>query len=458
MLQNMELPLTITSALEKLRAGTLTSTDLIQNCLVETEKHDEKLGVFIHRDADLALENAQRIDSRRTKGDPLGVLAGIPLGIKDNIFTTDAPTTGQSLARDPIATIDAPIVARLRAADSVFMGKTTTLEFAFGLNDPEMPFPIPRNPWDLTRWSGGSSSGTASGTQAHMFLGGLGSDTAGSIRMPAAWCGVTGHKPTYGLVPRTGVIPLGWTLDHPGPIARTAEDCALLLSVISGPDHEDRSVQDHASFEFAPIGIDINKLRIGIATNSMQRSVSGVQLLVADAATLLSSLGADVVEIQLPLFDEVVDTVMLGLAAEAFAYHRRETIARWKDFGRSARSALITGALLTSTDYLQTLRVRKYAQRQVSQLFEDVDLIIAPTATQPAPTVDNLDFGEVVGMLQTQYWDAMGNPALSVPMGMLDGLPVGLQITGKPFADRDVLDAGRIWQQHTDHHTKVAPL
>lgn len=454
----MQYPETIASALDALLTGAITSEELVEASLERSEQFDDLLGVFLHQDAEQARAAAKAVDLRRRAGETMGPLAGIPLGVKDNILTADAPTTAQSSARDPIESDDAPIVARLRQAEAVIMGKTTTLEFALGFNDPDKPFPIPRNPWNVTHWTGGSSSGTASGTQAGMFLGGLGTDTAGSIRMPAAWCGISGHKPTFGLVPRTGVLPLGWTLDHAGPLARTAEDCAILLSVIAGPDGEDRSVRDQVSFDFAEVELDFRGLRVGIAQNPMSRSVTGVQRLVLDAGVMFESLGARVFELELPVYEEVVDSVMLGLSAEAFAYHRPEAINRWHDYGRSTRSALLTGALLSSTDYLQTLRVRRFAQRRLEELFENVDLIIAPTATQSAPRLDRLDFQEVVGMLQTHYWNGTGHPALSVPMGSVDGLPVGLQIVGRPFADQQVLDAGRIWQRHTDYHTQVVPL
>lgn len=454
----MREPATATSALHELETGSVTSESLTEACLAQADAHDLALGVFLHRDRDLSLAAARASDARRAAGAELGRLDGIPIGIKDIIFTHDAPTTGQSLVRDPVPTPDAPVVARLRAAGAVPMGKTSTMEFALGFSDPDKPFPTPRNPWNPARWTGGSSSGTGSGIQAGMFLAGLGTDTAGSIRMPAAWCGVSGHKPTYGLVPRTGVLPLAWSLDHTGPLARSAEDCALLLSVMAGADGQDRSVRPTASFELGPVQTDLTGLRIGIALDPMDRSVAEVQHLVRAAADVFADQGAIVSEVSLPHYAETIDAVMLGLAAEAMTYHRNDAVDRWHDFGRATRSALLTGALLSGADYAQTLRVRRHTQRRMAELFDRVDLIIAPTATQPAPVVEPLDFDEVVGMLQTHYWNGTGHPALSVPMGFVDGLPVGLQITGRPFEDRTVLDAGRIWQQLTSHHLEAAPL
>lgn len=454
----MDQPATISSALAAMDTDEVTSMELTASCLAVADTHDASLGVFLHRDRERSIAAARASDAYRDAGNPARPLEGIPVGIKDIIFTHDAPTTAQSLVRDPVATPDAPVVARLRAAGAVPMGKTTTLEFALGFTDPGMPFPIPLNPWDPTRWTGGSSSGTGSGTQTGMFLGGLGTDTAGSIRMPAAWCGVSGHKPTYGLVPRTGILPLAWTLDHAGPLARTAEDCARILAVIAGPDGNDRSVRPSAGFTFGDVVQSLPGLRVGLALDPLDRSIPAVQSLIRAAAETLTAEGAIVSEIRLPEYDCVVDAVMLGLAAEGLAYHRNEAIDRWKDFGRATRAALMTGALISGADYAQTLRVRRHAQRKMAELFDSVDVIIAPTATHPAPPVDPLDFGEIVSMLQTHYWNGTGHPALSVPAGFVDGLPVGLQITGRPFQDQQVLDTGRIWQQLTSHHLKAPSL
>jgi aspartyl-tRNA(Asn)/glutamyl-tRNA(Gln) amidotransferase subunit A len=227
---------------------------------------------------------------------------------------------------------------------------------------------------------------------------------------------------------------------------------------MAGPDGEDRSVRAGTGIGFGEIELTLNGLRIGLATEPMGYATPEVQRLVRAAADTLTSAGAVVSEVSLPVYEEVIDSVMLGLAAEAMAYHRNEAVSQWHDFGRPTRSAFLTGALISGADYTQTLRVRRHAQRALTEVFDGVDLIIGPTATGPAPRLDALDFGEVVGMLQTHYWNGTGHPALSVPMGRIDGLPVGLQIVGRPFEDQAVLDAGRIWQQLTTHHLETAEL
>ncbi|GIJ29870.1 glutamyl-tRNA(Gln) amidotransferase [Micromonospora qiuiae] len=401
-------PRTITQSLHDLQSGALTATALLDEVEAAADRWDSSLGVYLYRSGQAAWAEAEQVDARRERGEALGPLAGIPLGIKDVIATYGAPTTAQSLiARDP--KVDAPTVARLRAAGAVVTGKTSTMEYALGFNDPDKPFPMPRNPWDSLRWTGGSSSGTGSGIAAGFFLGGLGTDTAGSVRMPAAWCGVTGHKPTYGVVPRTGVFPLGWTYDHVGPLARTAEDCALLLSVIAGPDGQDPAATGHG-FAYSPEPVrPLRGLRIALAVDPLEVSTAEVCRLTREAAEVFAAAEAVVTEIRLPHYAEGVDVTMLGLAAEALT-------------------------------------------------FDDIDLVLSPTASRPAPLVDGLDFDEVVAMLQTAYWNATGNPALSVPMGLADGMPVGLQIVGRPHADQLVLDAGRHFQDLTDHHLRRPDL
>ncbi len=451
-------PTTVVAALEQMAAGRVTASELLERMSRRADSEDGLLGVYLHRTKEGARSTARSVDERRAAGLPTGPLAGVPLAVKDIILTADAPTTGQSLLRDATRTTgDATVTARLRTADGVLTGKTTTMEFALGFSDPDKPFPTPRNPWDRTRWTGGSSSGTASGIAAGMFLGGLGTDTAGSVRMPAAWCGVTGHKPTYGLVPRTGVLPLGWTLDHVGPLARTAEDCALLLSVIAGPDGRDPTVPAGTSFSFGAPQVDLDRLRIGVALDPMELSVPQVQTRVHAAVEVLAAAGASVREVRLPVYDAACSATMHSLAAEALAYHRHDLRSRWSDFGRPTRAALLTGALMGGADYVQAQRVRRHAVAGLADLFQHVDVLLTPTASGPAPPVDDLDFGAVVAMLLTTYWDATGNPALSVPMGLVDGLPVGLQVIGRPFEDRTVLDVGRAFQSMTDHHLARPP-
>jgi aspartyl-tRNA(Asn)/glutamyl-tRNA(Gln) amidotransferase subunit A len=221
------LPLTLTDAAMALREGTVTSVALTEAAIAAADAADETVGTYLTRFNEYALERAATADAELARGEDRGPLHGIPFGVKDILAMAEGPTTAQSLILDRSwgAGKDAPTVARVKAAGAVITGKTTTMEFACGIPDATKPFPIPRNPWNLDTWAGGSSSGTGSGVAAGMFLAGLGTDTAGSIRIPAAFCGVSGLMPTFGRVPKSGCVPLGYSLDHVGPMARSARDC-----------------------------------------------------------------------------------------------------------------------------------------------------------------------------------------------------------------------------------------
>lgn len=437
-------PSTIAEAREALDRGEVTSVELVDRAAAGIAAHDAELGIFLAPTLESAARTAAEADERRAAGTPLGPLDGIPVVVKDIVFTEDAPTTGQSLARDPVPTGDAPALTGLRAGGAVFLGKTTTMEFALGFTDPAGPFPVPRNPWDATRWTGGSSSGTASAVALGIGLGGVGSDTAASIREPAAWCGITGHKPTHGIVSQEGVLPLAWSFDHVGPMARTAADCALLLDVMARPGALPQSAPTPPT--------TLEGLRVGVAVEPLERSQPGVQALVRAAVDALSDAGAVTREVRLPHYDEANDVVMLGLAAEGLAYHHEDARSRWNDYGPVARAALLSGLLITGADAVQLQRVRRHIQRRSAALYDDLDVIVAPTCGGPAPLADDLRFDEVVGLLHTQYWNATGEPALSVPIGNVDGLPVGMQIIGPAYADARVLAVGDLYQQLTDHH------
>ena len=439
-----EPPFTIAEARRALDGGEITAVELVERAAAGIAAHDEELGIFLAPTLDSATRTAAEADRRRADGAALGPLDGIPVVVKDIVFTSDAPTTGQSLARDPAPTGDAPALTGLRTGGAVFLGKTTTMEFALGFTDPAGPFPVPRNPWDALRWTGGSSSGTASAIALGIGLGGVGTDTAASIREPAAWCGITGHKPTHGLVPQEGVLPLAWSFDHVGPMARTAEDCALLLNLMARPGRPVASAQASPT--------TLRGLRVGVAVEPLERSQPEVQALVADAVAALTEAGAETRDVRLPHYDEANDVVMLGLASEGLAYHHGDARTRWTDYGPVARAALLAGLLITGADAVQLQRVRRHIQRRSAALYRDLDVIVAPTCGGPAPLADRLDFNEVVGLLHTQYWNATGEPALSVPIGTVKGLPVGLQIAGPAYADDRVLAVGHLYQQLTDHH------
>lgn len=459
--------MTIESAAAALRAGTVTSVELTTAALAAADRLDPQLGTWLARFDQQALARAARADAELAAGHDLGPLHGIPIGIKDILATDEGPTTAQSLTLDPTwgDQGDGPVVARLRAAGSVILGKTTTMEYAIGRPDPSKPFPVPRNPWNPERWTGGSSSGSGSAVASGQALGAIGTDTGGSIRLPAAYNGISGHKPTYGLVPKSGCVPLGLTYDHIGPMCRSAWDCAAMLDAIAGPDPSDRTTIDAPPApNLAAIARGLDGLRIGLITNDRVRSGSGPATLAAleAAAAELAGGGATVIEVELPYYDELCVGAFLALQAEAFAWHRSTLAARWADYGRPTRLTLAQGALISAGDLVQVERVRQIARRAVREAMDagNIDLLISPTTGHGATAFHGADTDAInPKALHTPAWNATGYPALSVPMGFDgDGLPLGLQIIGRPLADALVLAAGHAYQQATNWHLQLPPL
>jgi aspartyl-tRNA(Asn)/glutamyl-tRNA(Gln) amidotransferase subunit A len=380
------------------------------------------------------------------------------VAVKDIITTEEGPTTAQSVVHDRSwgGGRDAPVVARLREAGAVVMGKTSTMEFAIGLPDPSKPFPIPRNPWDPATWPGGSSSGTGGGLAAGLFLGGLGTDTGGSIRIPASFCGITGLKPTFGRVPKTGCVPLGYSFDTIGPMARTVHDCAVMLAVIAGPDGNDPCAVDVPAGDYvAGLGEPVAGLRIGAARPHKDGDDIDPALAASfdGALEAMAAAGAEVVEVEIPYYRELTDATLLASGAEAFAYHRANLGKRWADYGAGTRAYIAVGALHTAADYVAAQRVRRIGQRAVAGLLERIDVVAMPTTAIAAPELANLDPSRLLGAIYTPVWNGVGLPTLALPMGFnAAGLPLGMQLSGRPWDEATVLRLGAAYQAGTDWH------
>jgi aspartyl-tRNA(Asn)/glutamyl-tRNA(Gln) amidotransferase subunit A len=459
-----EIPLTIADAAAAMRAGTLTSVELTTACFEAADALDEQIGCYLARFDETALEAATEADRAFAAGEDAGPLQGIPLGIKDIIATDEGPTTAQSLILDPAwgDQGDAPVVARLRAAGAVIAGKVTTMEYACGMPDPEKPFPIPRNPWNLERWPGGSSSGTGNGIAAGLFLGGLGTDTGGSIRCPAAYCGISGIKATYGRVPKSGCVPLGYSLDHIGPMARSAYDCAAMLDVLAGYDASDPYAADVPVPSYtAGLDGDLSGMRLGVdRLHTIARATDPAVVAAFEAALdELEAAGATIEEVALPLYDELAAATMATAFAEAFAYHRNDLASRWSDYGRSTRRFVARGALLNSADFAQAQRVRTAGLAAMKQAFAPFDAVVVPTALIGAPPVDGTELDDILDWICTPVWNAVGFPALSVPMGFDSmELPVSLQIVAAPFQEAATFKVGDALQRRSDWHLRVPPI
>ena len=458
------LPVTLTGAAAALRSGAVTSVQLTEAAIDRATKLDDSLGVYLSRFDDYAMAMAVTADAELAAGTDRGPLHGIPCAVKDIIAMAEGPTTAQSLILDPAwgAGRDAPVVARLKRAGAVITGKVTTMEFAIGMPDPGKPFPLPRNPWDTSTWPGGSSSGSGAGVAAGLFYMALGTDTGGSIRIPAAFCGVSGLMPTFGRVPKAGCVPLGYSLDHIGPLARSVADCAAVLEVIAGHHPSDPDCVD-APFTAQSADGDLGGVRVGVAIeNQFSGQADPAARPAFDAAVaVLAARGADVREVRLPYWSEMATANMVTMESEALAYHRADLRARWADYFAMTRAFIGQGAFVSGADYVQAQRVRRVAQQALGDLFAEVDLIVSPTVQCGGPRYEEITGWGPAGMegfmaqVNTPYWDSVGNPVLAVPVGFTAaGLPLSMQIAGPPFGEAAALRAGQVYQEHTSWHLR----
>jgi aspartyl-tRNA(Asn)/glutamyl-tRNA(Gln) amidotransferase subunit A len=463
---SLDIPRTITEAAAALRDGSLTSLDLTSTMLDRIDRMQEPLGAFVTVMHESALDAAAQADKAFGDGIDSGPLQGIPLAVKDIIATKDAPTTANSRVLSPEfgKGVDAPVTARLRNAGSVIVGKATTNEFALGMPDDTKGFPIPHNPWNVLHTASGSSSGTGIAVAAGLALGGLGTDTGGSVRGPASANGHTGLKVTFGRVPKSLVAPLGYTLDSVGPMARSAADCALILQVIAGYDATDRfaskaEVPDYLSM----LDGDVTGLKIGLPmpyffdAPDLSAEVRDAVLAVADT---LTARGAIVSHVVVPYAAEAKTGNTVTMISEAYAYHRNNLVNRWTDYGRFTRPALGRGFMYTGADYVQAQRLRTVFREGVAAVLRDVDVMIMPTSTTPAERSDQMDVSKRLTQSSfTGQWNFAGLPSVAVPCGFSEsGLPLSFQVVGKPFAEGTVLKVADAYQRVTDHHLQVPPI
>ena len=456
-------PVTISEAAAAIRSGEITAVELTTKHLERIEAENERLGAFVTVMPETALAAAKAADDDLANGIDRGPLQGIPLAIKDIIATKDAKTTANSLilAPDWGAGIDAPVVARLRATGAVMVGKSTTSEFACGMPDAEKPFLVPHNPWNVDHTPSGSSAGTGIAVAAGLALGGLGTDTGGSVRGPAAANGHTGLKVTFGRVPKNSVVPLGYSLDSIGPMARSARDCALLLSVMAGydPGDPDCAMEPVDDYVGALTG-SVAGLRIGVPTTYFYDSEAldpAQRAATLDAVEELRALGADVVEVVVPLAEEAARASMMAMFGEAYAYHRNDLVTRWGDYGRFTRTGIALGALFSAGDFAQAQRLRQVFRRSMAAIFRDVDVLVTPSGLGEAPRAADMNLEMFISApMFTPQWNFSGLPALAAPVGFgPQGLPLSMQIIGKPFAEATVLRVADAYQGVTDWHLQA---
>ncbi len=450
----------------------VSPVEVVEAHLARIDALDGKLHAFLMVMRESAVAAARRAEAAVAGGNSLGPLHGVPIGLKDLYNTTDAPTTGGStILAGATSAEDATVVARLRAAGAVMLGKLNLHEFAYGPEGLNDHYGTAWNPWDAKthRIAGGSSSGSGAAVAAGLCPGALGSDTGGSIRVPSALCGITGIKPTYGRVSRAGVLPLAWSLDHVGPMARSAADCALMLQVMAGLDPKDRSTSERPVPDYpAALTGDIRELRVGLLKASFLDAAGLVlQQAVEQATKVLTGLGARVDEAKLRLADQVVGASWAVISAEALAFHEKWLKERPGDYQADVRARLRAGAFVTGVQYVQAQRARALIRDEVTAVLERFDVLVAPAVPIVATAVgqNEVTIGRETTDVRaaltrfTRHFNLSGHPVCSVPCGFTAaGLPIGLQIIGRAFDEVTVLRVADAYQRATDWHTRRPPI
>lgn len=457
----MTTPLTITSALEALHRQKVTAQDLTKACLRQIEQLNPRLNAFITvMDAESALSAQLPANSH-----PLtSALRGIPIALKDLFDTAGILTTaGSKFFSENIPDRDAFVVEKLRQAGAIILGKTNTHEIALGVTGNNPHFGTARNPWDATRIPGGSSSGSAIAVATGMALGALGTDTGGSIRIPASLCGVVGLKPTYGRVSLRGVFPLSWNLDHVGPITKCVKDAALMLQVISAYDPADpTSVKMLGGDYLGHLVDDMEGRRIALGIGDYMDSTDlEVVNAVREASEVFKSMGCRVQEVNVDWMREAALANSSMTRADGAAVHRDRLREHPEMFGEDICRRLQDGAKTTSTEYILARRTQVEVRKRCEQFFESYDLLLSPTTPIAAPHIEGNDAVEEAARLTrfTSPFNLIGLPALSIPCGFTkSGLPIGLQIISRLWAEAKVLNAGYAYEQATEWHRRVPPM
>ena len=450
----------------RIRLRELSPVELTRAALERCERIEPKVNAFVLLLPEAALAAAREAEQEIGQGEHRGPLHGIPLGVKDLYWTRGVRTAaGSRILADFVPEEDSTAVARLRQAGAIVLGKTNMVEFAYGpLSSYHSEYGPTRNPWDLGRFPGSSSNGSGAAVAAGEVPGALGSDTGGSIRGPAAFCGVSGLKPTHGLVSLYGVIPLAASLDTCGPLARTAEDCAILLQAIAGHDPRDpASLQVEPSDYVDQLDQPIRGLRLGIPRDYFFADVEpGIAEAVDAAAEVLADQGAEVLPLELPGMEHDAKLAYRIVQVEASAYHRRNLAERPDDYLPEVRAKLEEGMRILAVDYHEALEARQRIRQSFAAAFEQVDAVLTPSRDSTAPRMD--ESGELLDRFPHQIagrisaltpFNVASLPAISIPCGFdPQGLPIGLHIAAPPLADGLVLRLAHAYQQATDWHQR----
>src|SRR5215472_11144739 len=437
----------------------VSPVELAQACLARIEKLNPVLNAFITVMAESALHEAKKAEAEIGRGEWKGPLHGIPLAVKDLAETAGVRTTAASAVLEHyVPSEDAEVVRRLRKAGAVLLGKLNLHEFAYGGSGVIGHYGPSRNPWNVGHITAGSSSGSAAAVAAALCYGAIGTDTAGSIRLPAACCGIAGLKPTYGLVSTRGIIPLSWSLDHVGPMARTVSDVALILQAIASYDAHDFYSQKFPPVYYPSALEEKRSVRLGIAREFFQQLTPEIEQAVEAAIAVLRELSADMRDIT-DLSTELDRTVV---RCEPYVYHQRHLPAHEKEYHPETLRRILSGADVTAAQYVEAYREMLRLRREVREVFEEIDLIITPTTPFLPPSFaeleaapDELRAKELRLLRNTRPFNVYGLPAISIPCGFSTaGLPIGLQIAGAPGAEGAVLALAHAYEKQTEWHKR----
>lgn len=444
--------LTIPSALEQLRTGSLSAPELTAACLQTIQRLNPEINAFI------TVADYQALKVSETFRVSQGSLAGIPIALKDLYETADILTTaGTTFFKDYLPENDSVVGQKLASAGAILLGKTNTHEIALGVTGVNPHYGAVRNPWNLSRITGGSSSGSAAAVASGMVLAALGTDTGGSIRIPASLCGVVGLKPTFGRVSLRGIFPLSWNLDHAGPLTKTVRDAALILQVIAGYDALDPASINRPVDEYLS-GLEggVRGWRVAVLTGAYAWEADPEALeAVRAAAQVFEKLGAQVEPVALDWLREAALANSLMTQADGAAYHRQRLAENPEGFGVDVRQRLQTGAAFTSTEYSLARRTQTEMRRRMEGFFGQYDLLLLPSTPIPAPLIEGNDALEQARQLTrfTAPFNLTGFPALSVPCGFSSaGLPLGLQLVSEAWGEAKLLHAGHAFEQATEWH------
>jgi aspartyl-tRNA(Asn)/glutamyl-tRNA(Gln) amidotransferase subunit A len=462
--------LSLTEVAQAIAQKRMSSREVTQSCLGRVAQWQPRLNAFMAIEADEALTAADAADAALAKGRSLGALHGVPLAHKDMYYDAGKVVTcGSKIRRDWVATTTATSLQRLKDAGTIRLGSLQMVEFAYGPTGHNPHYGPVHNPWNVHHITGGSSSGSGSAVAARLTFAALGSDTGGSIRMPAHFCGVTGLKTTVGRISRAGAMPLSQSLDTVGPLARTVEDCALLLGLMAGADLNDPTAIGGAVPDYmAATHGSLKGLTIGVpAAFYVDDLDADTARILDETVATLKREGVQVVQVELPDQRQLTAACQFVLAVEAAAFHKRWMIERPQDYGPQVLMRLQNGLAIPAVSYLEAMRWRGPALAAYLAATAGADAVLAPVAPAAAPTIAESDVGnspDAEAMIQrltrfTRPVNYLGLPSLSIPAGFTGkGLPVGMQLIGRPFDEATLLRAGAAFQRATDFHARCPEM